>query len=323
MDITRLRTLRELAQRGTMSAVAETLFLTPSAVSQQIAQLEEEAGVQLIERQGRGVRLTPAGTLLVSHADRLFTVLGEARSDMAALRKEVSGSLTIAVFPTAGTSLLPAAIHQVQEQHPYLQVVVQEMEPAEGLAALHSHRCDLAFVDDLTIGHSAKKGALEMVPLIDDTLFALLPDTHPLADKGALSVGDLREERWALDSAGSSFAEYVKSLCRRAGYEPDVNANCRGYEILAAMVAEGCSVSIVAGLRLRYPTPGVVAVPLSPEVKRRISAAYRSGEGAHPAIRAFLAALNHSVQRHQTCLSDATSNTARGESRHGSTRQRS
>jgi len=300
MDIARLRALRELSSRNTMAAVAEALFLTPSAVSQQISLLEQEIGVELVEKQGRGVRLTPAGERLVAHADRLFTVIDEARSEMAAIRKEISGTLRVAVFPTVGSSLLPAAMQLSQQRYPYLRIVLEEMEPAEGLAALRSRRCDLAFVDDLTIVMPAGHRDIEKVALIDDALYVLLPPAHRLATKRSLSVTDLKDEQWALDSAWSGFADFVLGLCRRAGYEPRVNAHCRGFEILAAMVSEGCSIAIVAGLRLRYPMPGVVAVKLRPEVKRRISAAYRSGERDHPAIKAFLKVVAESVELRST-----------------------
>lgn len=299
MDINRLRALRELASRHTMAATAEALFLTPSAVSQQIAQLEQETGLQLVERQGRGVRLTPAGERLVEHAERVFTVIDEVKSDMAALTKEVSGVLRVAVFPTVGTSLLPTAVQKVEQQHPYLRVVLEEMEPAEGLAALSARRCDVAFVDDLTIGSSAGPRNIEKVALIDDALYALLPDAHKLAGRSGVSVPELKGERWALDSARSSFADFVLGLCRQAGFEPNINAHCRGFEILSAMVSQGCSVSIVAGLRLRHGVRGVSAVRLRPEIRRRISVAYRRGEREHPAIKVFLKALEESVQRYQ------------------------
>lgn len=299
MDIARLKALRELSTRHTMAAVAEALFLTPSAVSQQLSQLEQETGVQLIERQGRGVRLTPAGERLVAHADRLLTVIDEARSDMAAIRKEISGTLRVAVFPTVGSSLLPAAVRATQRRYPYLRVVLEEMEPAEGLAALGSRRCDLAFVDDLTTVMPASRRHIEKVALIDDALYVLLPPGHRLAGRASMSVNDLKDEQWALDSAWSGFADFVVGLCRRAGYEPNVNARCRGFEILAAMVSEGCSIAIVAGLRLRYPMPGVIAVKLRPEVKRRISVAYRRGEREHPAIQAFLAVLTEAVEQYR------------------------
>src|SRR5690606_6633767 len=116
----------------------------------QITQLEEETGVALVERQGRGVRLTPAGELLVTHANRVFAALDQAKSELAAIRQEISGTLRVAVFPTVGSWLLPAAIQLCRKRHPYLRVVLEEMEPVEGLAAVRARRCDLAFVDDLT-----------------------------------------------------------------------------------------------------------------------------------------------------------------------------
>ncbi|HLU00867.1 MAG TPA: LysR substrate-binding domain-containing protein [Burkholderiaceae bacterium] len=291
MDIARLRALRELAHRPTMAAVAEALFLTPSAVSQQITLLEQETGVKLVERQGRGVRLTPAGELLVAHADRLFAVLDEAMADMAAIRHDISGTFRVAVFPTVGSWLLPAAVQRCRQQHPHLHVVLEEMEPADGLAAVRTRRCDLAFVDDLTVVLPEEEQGIEKISLFEDALFVLLPSKHPLAEKANLPVDALKDEYWAIDSAWSGFADYVLGLCRRAGFEPRVNAQCRGFEILSAMVAEGCSIAIVAGLRLRYSTRGITAIPLKPQIKRRISAAYRSGERSHPALQAFLQAL--------------------------------
>lgn|SRR5690606_12811187 len=291
MDIARLRALRELAHRPTMAAVAEALFLTPSAVSQQITLLEQETGVKLVERQGRGVRLTPAGELLVAHADRLFAVLDEAMADMAAIRHDISGTFRVAVFPTVGSWLLPAAVQRCRQQHPHLHVVLEEMEPADGLAAVRTRRCDLAFVDDLTVVLPEEEQGIEKISLFEDALFVLLPSKHPLAEKANLPVDALKDEYWAIDSAWSGFADYVVGLCRRAGFEPRVNAQCRGFEILSAMVAEGCSIAIVAGLRLRYSTRGITAIPLKPQIKRRISAAYRSGERSHPALQAFLQAL--------------------------------
>lgn len=300
MDFSRLRTLRELARRPTMAAVAEALFLTPSAVSQQITQLEQETGVTLVEREGRGVRLTPAGELLVAHADRLFAVLDEAKADMAAIRKDISGTFRVAVFPTVGSWLLPAAIQLSRKQHPHLHVMLEEMEPAEGLAAVRTRRCDLAFVDDLTTVLPEEEKGIEKVLILEDALYVLLPSDHSLASRASLPVEALRNEFWAIDSAWSGFADYVVGLCRRSGFEPRVNAHCRGFEILSAMVAAGCSIAVVAGLRVRYPTRGVTAVPLKPEIKRRISAAYRSGERSHPALQAFLDALGEARAQHDS-----------------------
>jgi DNA-binding transcriptional LysR family regulator len=288
VDLSRLRALRELSSRQTMAAVAEALHLTPSAVSQQIAQLEEEVGLKLTERQGRGVRLTAAGEVLVQHTERLLTVLDEAKSDLALIRRQVAGKLRVATFPTVAAALLPPVIKSLSIDYPYLEVMIEEMEPADGLAALGSWGADIAFVDDLTIQLSHKENTVDQVHVVDDYLYALLPEAHALAGKNSISVAELKNEKWALDSASSFYAEFVVNLCRRAGYEPKVNAECRGFEIIGSMVQGGCSVSVIPGLRLAQPTLGTRAVKLRPEVHRRISLAYRRGERKNPAVQLFV-----------------------------------
>lgn len=271
-----------------MAAVAEALHLTPSAVSQQIAQLEDEVKLALIERHGRGVRLTAAGEMLVSHTERLLTILDEAKSDLALIRRQVAGTLRVATFPTVAAALLPGVIGSLAVDYPYLDVVIEEMEPADGLAALGSWGADIAFVDDLTIQLSRKMQAIEQVHVVTDHFYALLPESHRLAMNGSVSIAELKDEKWALDSAASIYAVFVTNLCRRAGYEPKVNVQCRGYEIIQSMVRNGCSVSVIPGLRLTQHTVGTCAVKLRPEVSRRISLAYRSGERKNPAIRLFI-----------------------------------
>lgn len=295
MDIGRLRTLREVSVRQTMAAAADALFLTPSAVSQQISQLEEELGIQLTERRGRGIRLTRAGEVLVEHAERVLTVLDEAKSRIAAMKQEVMGELRVAAFPSIAAALLPHAIQRLGHTHPHLSVVIEEMEPADGLGALGAWQVDVAVVDDLSMRLGGKKQAVDQVPLAEDRLVALLPSGHPLAAKASILVGDLREEGWAIDSTSSLYGDFVLDLCRRAGFEPKVNARCRSFDMVGAMVASGCSVSVVAGLRLVRRVEGVAAVRIRPEVRRRISVAYRRGESQHPAVRAFVAQLVNSA----------------------------
>ena len=111
---------------------------------------------------------------------------------------------------------------------------------------------------------------------------------HALARRDSLTIAELRDEAWALDSTGSSFGEFITNLCRRSGYAPRINAHCAGFEMVAAMVASGNSISIVSGLRLVRPLPGVIAVPLLPDIQRGVFLAYRKGERDHPAVNVFL-----------------------------------
>lgn len=288
MDLVRLRSLRELARSGTMAAAAESLHLTPSAISQQIALLEQEMDIALTERQGRGVRLTPAGEALVAHAERIMVVLDEARSDVARLKREIAGELRVCAFPSVAAAVMPGVIKSLRAAFPRLQIMLEAMEPQDGLAALGSWRADVALIDDLSVVLGSGQGRYEIVPLTDDTLHALLPARHAMAGKTSLALSELRDEDWAIDSTSSAYGDYILNLCRRAGFEPRVNARCKGFEMVSAMVTSGASVSIVPGLLLAKPVPGAKAVRLRPDVRRRISAAYRRGEQNHPAVTAFM-----------------------------------
>lgn len=271
-----------------MAAAAETLFVTPSAVSQQISLLEEEMDVALTERQGRGVRLTPAGEALVVHTERILVVLDEARSDVAQLKREIAGELRVAAFPSIASAVMPDVVKTLRAAFPRLQIVLEEMEPPDGLAALGSWRADLAIVDDLSVMLGKNQENIGMVPLTEDTLRVLLPAKHELAKKASLTVSDLRHQDWALDSTSSAFGDFIANLCRRAGFEPRLNARCKGFEMVSAMVASGVSVSIVPSLRLARSIAGTRSVRLRPDVRRKISAAFRKGERNHPAVAVFM-----------------------------------
>jgi DNA-binding transcriptional LysR family regulator len=297
LDVGRLRALLELARCGTMAAAAEALFLTPSAVSQQIAQLEEEAGVTLTERIGRGVRLTPAGHALVGYAERLMVVLDEARSEMAELRREIAGELRVAAFPSIASVVLPDTVKALQHAYPRLAIAIEELEAIDGVAALRSWRTDIALIDDLSIMAGDNRENVAIVPLAEDVWYVTVSTDHPLSKKPSLSLADLRHETWAIESRGGPFGSFIVDLCRRAGYEPRTNAICRGSEMIEAMVASGCSVSIVPGLRRLRSPRGVAWVKLRPEVRRKIYVAYRRGERNHPMVKVFVEEIVRTASR--------------------------
>ncbi|VWC76834.1 LysR family transcriptional regulator [Burkholderia lata] len=288
MDVGRLRALLELDRCGTIAAAAEALCITPSAVSQQIAQLEQEADVKLTERIGRGVRLTPAGQTLVEYANRIMGVLDEARSELAKLRQEIAGELRVAAFPSVASAVLPHTIQTLRSTYPRLDIILEELEPSDGLAALRSWRADIAVIDDLSLIVGDKQENIGVVPLAEDILCVALSTDHPLSTRASLTVADLRHEAWAIDSTSSMFGDFIINLCRRAGYMPQINAKCRGFEMVGSMVASGCSVSIVGGLRLLRPPAGITWVKLKPEIRRKIYVAFRHGERNHPTINAFV-----------------------------------
>lgn len=297
MDMNRLLTLRALATCGTMAAAAESLHLTPSAISQQIAQLERDLDTRLTERRGRSVALTPAGDALVRHTERIMGVLDEAKAELAQLRSDIAGELRVAAFPSIAVAVLADTVRALQDSHPRLRIVVQEMEPQEGLTALGAWHTDVAVIDDLAADPGGRHDAYDLLPVAQDVLHVLLPNDHPLAGRTSLRMVDLRDAAWALDSTSSSFGTFIGGLCRRAGFEPQINAHCTGFGMVAAMVASGCSISLASGLRLIKPLPGVTAVRLRPEIQRRILLAYRKGERQHPAVQAFVNAVQESAAR--------------------------
>ena len=271
-----------------MAAAAEALFLTPSAVSQQIAQLEDEAGVQLTERIGRRVRLTAAGHALVRYAERVMTVLDEARSELAELRRVIAGELRVAAFQSIAAVVLPDTVKELRDAYPRLEIKIEELEPIDGVAALRSWRADIGLIDDLSLVAGDNREKIEVVPLAEDVLYVAVATDHPFSKRSSLSVADLRHETWAIESTWSTFGASIIDLCHRAGYEPRTNAKCRGAEMIEAMVASGCSVSIIPGLRVLRSPAGVTWVKLTPEVRRKIYVAYRRGERNHPAVNVFV-----------------------------------
>src|ERR687883_1308548 len=148
LDVKRLRVLREVAARGSFSAAAEALGYTQSAVSQQIAALEREAGSTLIERNPRGLRLTDAGEALVRHADKILARLAEAEAELEAIAGLRGGRLRVATFPTAGATLVPHAIREFNQRHPQVELTLTDLEPHESVPLLRAGELDLILVED-------------------------------------------------------------------------------------------------------------------------------------------------------------------------------
>ncbi|WP_316195182.1 MULTISPECIES: LysR family transcriptional regulator [unclassified Bradyrhizobium] len=295
MDFARLRTLRELSLRKTMAAVAEALLISPSAVSQQIAQLEDETGIELVERRGRGVRLTPAGQRLVDHAGRVIGILEEAKTDLAELKKTVAGELRVSAFPSVAASLIPPAIRALSARFPDLVAIFEEMEPDDSLAALRAWQADVVIVDDLTASAGLSETQVEMQHLLDDHLYVLLPPDHPLAERPHLTLPELATERWVLDTTSATYSAVIVRACRDAGYDPIINGRCHSFEVVRAMVEAGCSISINPGLRGRDYIGALRLKEIRPIITRRIFVAFRTGERRNPAVAEFVNELRNVV----------------------------
>ena len=188
LDVRRMRVLREVAVQGSFSAAAEALSFTQSAVSQQIAALEREAGTMLVQRSARGVRLTEAGEAIVRHADAILGRLADAEAELEAIAGLRGGRLRMAAFESAGATLMPLAIAQFREAHPAIELTMTLGEPEETEPQLKSGELDLA------IGFGSRMSqddGIERQFLIEDPMFLVLPRDHPLATKRNLRLADL------------------------------------------------------------------------------------------------------------------------------------
>jgi DNA-binding transcriptional LysR family regulator len=292
LGVWRLQLLRELARRGTIKAAAAALDVTPSAVSQQLRILEAEAGVPLLERDGRRVRLTDAGERLVRHADTITAAIAAAESDLAGAREGVSGTLRVAAFPTAARALLPGAIARLGARHPGLRVNLRDLETRESLAALAADEVDVAVVDEYDEVTRIRERGLDLVPLVRDPIRVAMPLRSPDGPRRdprrPIPLTDLRAEAWIMDTESSSIHQAVSRACAAAGFEPLVRANCKDYGVIVALVEAGLGIAMLPGLALLDRPIGADVLAIDPPLERRLSIALRSARRAHPAIAAMV-----------------------------------
>jgi DNA-binding transcriptional LysR family regulator len=293
LDVRRLRLLRDLAHLGTIAAVAEAHMYTPSAVSQQLATLEREAGVTLLERAGRGVVLTPAGAVLVQHAETVLAAIEQATAALAAASAGLSGPLRIGAFPTAVRTLLPAALVALGRKHPELELMVSELDPAAVPDALRNRRLDIGLLHDYDVAPVKPDRTLDGVPLLDETVFLALPAAATTAEV-ADPVATARDAAWIVGSPGTLCHTVTLRVCRKAGFTPQVRHHADDFSTVLALVAAGQGVSLVPQLAAAQPPAGVRLVPLP--TRRRTRIAYRQGSATHPAVAAAVSAIQTSTQ---------------------------
>jgi DNA-binding transcriptional LysR family regulator len=291
LDVRRLRVLRELAARGTIAATADALGYTAPAVSQQLAALEREAGVELLERNGRRRRLTPAGEELVARTEGILRELEAAEAALARTTTHVAGVLRCAAFASAHRVLLPRAIATLAQRHPDLRVTTQDMEPEDSLPALKLGELDLALAQEYAFAPNPSDPAIERTELLDDPVRVALPASHRLAAADSIDVRDLEDEPWIAGREGSFCHRVVIHSTRSAGYEPRLAHITNDFDVEYALIEAGAGVGLVPELA-GPPPPGVVVRPVEgAPPSRRIYAAVRAGSSERPAIAAMLAAL--------------------------------
>jgi DNA-binding transcriptional LysR family regulator len=299
LSLARLQVLCEVVNRGSFSGAAESLSYTQSAVSQSIARLEAETGATLLVRDRRGVRATAAGATLVAHAETIFAGVEAAEAELAALLGVRAGRLRVASFPSAGATLMPLAVARFRQEHPDVALTLAEDEPERIAPRLRAGEFDLALLFHFPGARERPGGGLRNVTLLEDPMFVALPAEHPLADKRALSLRDLREQRWIQTSATSPCARHVVRSCLTAGFEPDVAFESDDYDTIQGLVAAGVGVALIPRLALPRVHPEIVVRALAPRSPRRtVTVATMAGPGVAPAARAMTAVLKAVARRY-------------------------
>jgi DNA-binding transcriptional LysR family regulator len=286
LDLRRLRLLRELARRGTITAVAEALSYSPSAVSQQLAALEKEAGVRLLEPAGRRLRLTPQGDLLVAHTQVLLEEMERAEAELAQSLNETVGTLRVAAFQTAVLALVPHALSQLMRQHPSLRVEVTELEPEVALPALVAGEFDLVLGEEYPGHPLPRPRETERHDLLTDELRLVTP-----AGWSERSLTSLASRPFVLEPVGTTAREWATAACRQAGFEPDVRYTSTDLQIHLRLTESGLAAALLPDLSGAGDRHDVVTHRLQGRPRRQIFSTVRRGAARYPKVQAFTTAL--------------------------------
>src|SRR5918996_3550830 len=284
LDVKRLRILREVAQRGSFSAAADELYLSQSAVSQQIATLEREVRMKLLDRTREGPKLTEAGRVLVSHADAAIARLEEAERELASIAGLEGGELRLASFPSASATLLTEAVSIFHERHPNVRLSIADAEPEESLPRLRGGELDLALSFDYATVPSTEDRDLERTLMLTESMYVALPEHHPLAERPIVPLAELADERWLCGSRPSSCGEVVFRACRDAGFEPKVGFESDDYHVMQGFISAGLGFTLLPDLALPTLRDDLVVRATDPPApQRRVWAATTAAGASSPA----------------------------------------
>ncbi len=287
-DLVRLRVLHTVAGHGTLAAAAQALHLTPSAISQQMSKLEREAGCRLVERQGRGLRLTEDGLALATHAQRILAAVEEAEADLDERRGRVLGTLTVGAFPTAARGLLPSVVVSCAERFPDLRVRLREVEPYQVMTRVAAGDLDVAVAQDWVNVPVAVPDRLRSRDIGSDPADVAFPPGHPLAGRASVTLTELAGEPWVASTEGTICHDWLTTTFRTAGHEPVIAHQAAEFPTQLALVAAGLGIALLPRMAGDAVPAGVRLVPVAPVMSRRIFAVWREEAARRPSVRAFV-----------------------------------
>ncbi len=260
LDLHRLRLLRELEARGTVSAVAQALGYTTSAVSQQLSVLEREAGAVVLERVGRNVQLTDAGRVLVRHAQVLLDAAEAAEAEVAQVAAgQVAGTVRVSSFQSAFLRIVAPAVRDLAGSHPHVRVEASELEVEQGVPALRLQHLDVVVGDEYDDQPRPLHRDLARTDLVRERVRLVMPEGHPLARRRKVPLAALAEQAWAACQPGTGHREMQIRTCRQlGGFEPDLRYASDDFLILLELVRTTGACALLPDLVLGYEAPGVV-----------------------------------------------------------------
>lgn len=292
LPVPALQLLHQLRLRGTLTSAAEALHLSRSAASHQLAGLQRAAGVALTEKVGRGIRLTEAGRQLAEQAQRVLQEMENTTAVAEGLRHDLSGTVHIAAVQTIAISVVPTVVTRLAELHPALRVESHSMDTEDALLAVPAGHIDVAVVPSYDTSPLPVAEGLRTVKLFRDPVRLAVPAGHRLAGRaGAVPVARLSDERWVAGEPDSYFGQLVPSLCREAGFIPDIVHHSSDYAVVASLVSAGHGIAMIPASARLTQWPGITVKTLdAAHTGRDIVALVRAGSVERPTIQAILRA---------------------------------
>jgi DNA-binding transcriptional LysR family regulator len=293
-DPRRLAVLREFATRGTIASAGEALAFTPSAVSQQLAQLQREVGVALFRRVGRRLELTDAGRTLVARADELLGHVEQIEAELAAQGGEVRGTVRVGAFQTAASAIILPALDELAQRHPHLRVELVELEAEESLPLLVRGGLDVAIAEEYEHAPRPRLAQLHRDYLEPDEMVLALPRDHAAARAGGpVALASMHDVAWVAAHADTAFGDMFARICRSVGgFEPEIVHRVNEMQLLLDVVATGRGAALVPALGRPEREPAVAVRAIAEgRVSRALFVAVRGSDRSRPSTAAVVAAL--------------------------------
>ncbi|WP_320783351.1 LysR family transcriptional regulator [Streptomyces sp. CRN 30] len=293
IEARRLHILRAVADHRTVTAAAAALYLTPSAVSQQLTALEQETGHRLVERGAKGVRLTPAGEILLGHTNTVLAQLERAEAELAAYAAGDAGTVTVAAFATGIALVVAPAVDHLARRAPGIRIRVQDAEGDASLPMVLDRQVDVAVAVEYRGAPPAGDPRLAHVPLYAEPFDAVVPVSHRLSDAAEVPLAELAKDPWIGPYPGNPCHDVVMLACENAGFQPSPEHYSDDFRAVVALAAAGAGVALVPRTALRgMDLTGVEVRPVDGAAPtRRVFAAVRRGAEGHPLISPVLDAL--------------------------------